>query len=162
MARFRLALVFGCVVAAFVSGGCGKKKLPPPVAPAAPSQPQPAPVVKAPGGIPQEFADLVQAKWPEAEREGREFLAKFNDASAARKSDDRAKLATAIEEARRHYSAAKDAWAEIAYWPINQLDDGKIDEKTVERCERFVRTYSGKVKGWDKKAKGLKELSTVK
>ena len=159
----RLALVT-CMLTLLLPAACGKKKKTvPPAPPSAASQPTTAqPKPKPPGGVPEEFVNLFNAKWPEAEREGNAFLAKFSDAAAARKVNDRNKLKVAIDEAAGHYRTAKDAWAEIAYWPINELDDGKIDQKTADRCERYIKRYSSKVKGWDKKAKGLKALSTVK
>ena len=157
----RLALV--TLLTLLLPAACGKKKRTAPPAPPAASKPakeQPKP--KPPGGVPHEFVNLINTKWPEAEREGDAFLAKFKEAAAARKANDRDKLKVAIDEAAGHYRIAKDAWAEIAYWPINEFDDGKIDQKTVDRCERYIKRHSSTVKGWDKKAKGLQALSTVK
>jgi hypothetical protein len=166
----RIALLMATV--ALSVPACGKKKLPPPPpppaqasSPAAPHDPAPArasPRRTAPAGIPQEFFDLFQSKWPEIEKGGQEFSKKFTEAQAAQRSGDRAKMSAAIDEASRIYRTAKDSWAEIAYWPLNNLDDGKIDQKTNDRCERFLRKYGKTVTGWDKKAKALKEFSTVK
>ena len=136
--------------------GCGRKKKPPP-APDTSTVPPAPPKVKAPAGVPQEFVDLVAAKWPGIQEEGDAFLARFAEAKAARQADDREKLQKAIEAANAHYGKVKDEWAKIAYW----ADSNDRDEQTMERCERYIKTYSGRVKGWDKKAKGLKELSTV-
>ncbi len=163
-------LRFGLLIAtlALVIPACGKKKrLPPPPpatsqAPASNPTPVKAPARTAPAGIPQEFYDLFQAKWPEIKKGGEEFSKKFTEAQTAQRAGDRAKMSSVIEEASRIYRTAKDSWAEIAYWPLNSLDDGKIDQTTHDKCERFLRQYGKTVTGWDKKAKALKELSTVK
>jgi hypothetical protein len=68
----------------------------------------------------------------------------------------------AIEEANRHFVAASDAWAEIAYWPENELGDGKIDEATAEVCRKFLERYNKTVTEWTKKNKALKEFSRSK
>lgn len=158
MTRILLCTLLALVTAA----GCGKKNKPPEVAIDTPVQKQAEQKVQAPGGVPQEFASLLAEKWPDIQKEGDAFLVRFAEASAARNANDRERLAAAIEAAAEHYRKAKDDWAEIAYWPLNAMDDGKIDQKVADKCERHMKTYSGKVKGWDKKAKGLKELSTVK
>jgi len=162
MSRFVLLIA----LSALVMAGCGKKKRPP-LPPAANPAPvsKPAPVkaqARAPAGIPQEFFDLFQANWPGIEKGGAEFSAKFTEAQAAQRSGDRAKLSAAIDEASLIYRTAKDSWAEIAYWPLNNLDDEKISQKTHDKCESFLRKYGKTVTGWDKKAKALKEFSTVK
>jgi len=165
MPRFALLLALFALVLA----GCGKKKIPIPPPPAAGSKSGSTPMpVKAstkrtaPAGIPQEFFDLFQANWADIQKGGDEFSKKFTEAQTAQRAGDRAKMATTIDEASKIYRVAKDAWAEIAYWPLNSLDDGKIDQKTHDRCETFLRTYGKTVTGWDKKAKALKEFSTVK
>ncbi|MHC4134026.1 MAG: hypothetical protein ACYTDU_08955 [Planctomycetota bacterium] len=164
MPRFALLLA----LLALVFAGCGKKKLPPPPPAASPAPTgNPAPVKAptkrtAPAGIPQEFFDLFQANWSAIEKGGNEFSKKFTEAQTAQRAGDRAKMSLAIDEASKIYRVAKDSWAEIAYWPLNNLDDGKIDEKTHDRCENFLRKYGSTVTGWDKKAKALKEFSTVK
>jgi len=159
-------------ILALLAAGCEKKRPAPvpeptkaPAAASQPSAPQPSGPkmnVPRPRNIPRELADLVQAKWPEIEKEGKKFEEQFRLASAARRSGDRAALSKAIEAASNHYDRAKELWAEVAYWPTNQLDDGKIDERTYNLCEVYLKTWSRRVHGWDKKAKGLKELSTVR
>ena len=119
--------------------------------------PKPKP---APTGVPAALKSMLDAKWPKLEAEGQKFNAKFMEAQKLR--GNRAALTKKIEEARQHYTTMKDIWAEIAYWPVNQLDDGNIDQKTHDLCERYLRSKSSVVKGWDKKAKSLKELSAVK
>lgn len=164
MSRFVLL----CALLALVTAGCGKKKMPPPPPAASPTPAtKPAPVqpsskARAPAGIPQEFFDLFQEKWPAIEKGGKEFSAKFTEAQSAQRAGNRVRMASAIDEASIIYRTAKDSWAEIAYWPLNSLDDGKIDQKTHDKCESFLRKYGSTVTGWDKKAKALKEFSTVK
>jgi hypothetical protein len=161
MPRFAILLA----LLALVFAGCGKKKLPPPPPPTAPTNPKPTPApVKrtAPAGIPQEFYDLFQAKWPDIQKGGKEFEKKFTEAQTAQRAGNRENMHAAIEEASKIYRVAKDSWAEIAYWPLNSMDDGKIDQKTMDKCEAFLRKHGKTVTGWDKKAKALKELSTVK
>lgn len=164
MLRFAVLLA----TLALVVPGCGKKGRPPPPPPTgntAPSGSRPAvkaPARTAPAGIPQEFFDLFQAKWPEIKKGGDEFSKTFAEAQTAQRAGDRTKMSAAIEEARTLYQTATDAWAEIAYWHVNNLDDGKIDQKTHDKCERFLRDYEKTVSSWGKKAKALKELSTVK
>ncbi len=114
----------------------------------------------APTGVPPVLKTMLDAKWPALEAEGKKFNAKFEEAKLVR--NNRAALTKKIEEARLHYNKMKDIWAEIAYWPTDQLDDGKMNEATYNQCERYLLTKERIVKGWDKKAKGLKELSTVK
>jgi hypothetical protein len=164
MPRFALLLA----TAMFLAAGCGKKgkpPLPPPVGTAPANNPAPvkaAPKRTAPAGIPQEFFDLFQAKWPEIQKGGEEFSKKFTEAQSAQRAGNRARMSSVIDEASKIYRTAKDSWAEIAYWPLNNLDDGKIDQKTHDKCEAFLRQYGKTVTGWDKKAKALKEFSTVK
>jgi hypothetical protein len=163
---FRFVLLFA--LSALVTVGCGKKKLPPPPPAANPapiSKPAPVraqPKATAPAGIPQEFFDLFQANWPGIEKGGAEFAAKFTEAQAAQRSGDRAKMSATIEEASKIYRTTTDAWAEIAYWPQNNLFDEKISQKTHDKCEAFLRKYGKKVTVWEKQAKALKEFSTVK
>lgn len=162
----RIVILFALL--ALVTAACGKKQMPPPPPAASPTPAaspvptQPSSKLKAPAGIPQEFFDLFQEKWPAIQAGGKEFSAKFTEAQSAQRAGNRVKMAAAIDEASKIYRTAKDSWAEIAYWPLNNLDDGKIDQKTHDKCETFLRKYGSTVTGWDKKAKALKEFSTVK
>ncbi|MDH3590270.1 MAG: hypothetical protein OER88_00210 [Planctomycetota bacterium] len=121
---------------------------------------QPKPPAPAPRGVPPALKTMLDNKWPQIEVEGKAFLVKFGEAQKLR--EDRPALSKKIEEARQHYNKAKDMWAEVAYWPTNELDDGNIDQKTYDMCERYLRTKSKVIIGWDKKAKSIKELSTVR
>jgi hypothetical protein len=140
---------------------CGKRKKPPPAIP------QPAPVVEqpkpnpipAPKEVPAELKNLVQKDWDAIAREGAAFEKAFQAAQIAKDNNDRAAMDVAIEEANRHYQAASDAWAEIAYWPDNAQDDGRIDEATAEVCRKWLGEKNTTVTGWTKKNKGLKEFS---
>jgi len=146
-----------------VAPACGRKKKPPlpttqPVveAPAGPAK------VKAPPGVPQALKDLVQSEWSGIEKEGDLFVASFKEAQAAKEKDDRSAMDVAIAEANKHYKAACDAWAVIAYWPDNELGDGKIDEATAEVCRKWLDSYNKKVEDWTKKNKGLVQFSRNK
>jgi hypothetical protein len=152
-------ILFCALIALVVAAGCGKKKRPPDASVETPVQ-KPAEVKKAtaPGGVPQAFVDLVEAKWPEIKKEGDAFLAKFAEFSKARGENDREKMATAGAAAKEHFNTASEEWAKIAYWP----DDNDVDDATREKCEKYIRNKSAEVKGWMKKSKGIKELSTVK
>jgi len=162
MARFA---TLGLLVL-FAVAACGKKKGPPPAAvtpqPAqAPAQPQP-PKAQPPGGVPAALTALLEAEWPGIKKNGEAFEAKFEEASKARASGDREAMNAAVEEARKLYQDAAEGWAKIIYWPDDQVDEGKMDETAAEACRKYLRTYERTVEGWNKKAKGLKEISTVK
>jgi len=159
MARFA---TFGLLVL-FAVAACGKKKGPPPaVTPQAQAPVQQTPKVEAPGGVPAALTALLEAEWPGIKKNGDAFLEKFDEASKARASGDREAMIAAVEEARKLYQDAAEGWAKIIYWPDDQVDDGKMDETTAEACRKYLRSYERTVEGWNKKAKGLKEISTVK
>ena len=168
MSRFALLFALSALaLSVLVTAGCGKKMLPPPPAasPAPASNPAPVqaqPKVRAPAGIPQEVFDVFHENWPGIEKGGAEFSAKFTEAQAAQRSGDRAKMSAVIDEASLIYRTTTDSWAEIAYWPQNKLFDEKISQKTHDKCEAFLRKYGKTVTVWEKKAKALKEFSTVK
>lgn len=144
-----------------VAPACGRKKAPPPVDQPAPAAQPPVgpPKINAPKEVPSELKTLVERKWDGIAREGNAFLDKFKEATTARESNDRAAMDVAIEAANRHYQTASEAWAEIAYWPDNELADGKIDEATAEACRKWLDTYNKRVDEWTKKNKGLAQYS---
>jgi len=145
-----------------VAPACGRKKQPP-AAPSPVSQtPVGPPKIQAPAGVPQELKDLVQREWDRIAKEGDLFLVKFKEAEAARANEDRTAMDAAIEEANEHYKTAQDMWAEITYWPDNELGDGKIDEATAEECRKWLGIYNKRVDEWTKKNKALKEYSRNK
>jgi len=146
-----------------VAPACGRKKTPPPAnTQPVVETPVAAPRINAPPGVPQELKDLVQRDWDKIVKEGDLFLAKFKEAQTAKEADDRAAMDVAIEEANHHYQLAADMWAEIAYWPDNEVGDGNIDEATADACRSWLGTYNRRVDEWTKKNKGLKEFSRNK
>lgn len=142
-----------------VAPACGRKKAPPPAAPPVSQAPVGPPKINAPKEVPLELKTLVERKWDGIARDGNAFLEKFKEATNAKESNDRAAMDIAIEDANRHYQVASEAWAEIAYWPDNELADGKIDEATAEVCRRWLDTYNKRVDEWTKKNKGLAQFS---
>jgi len=146
---------FVMVLAAFA--GCEKKKLPeePNAVPVKKDPVKKNPVVKAPSTVPKSLEALFNQKWPLIEKEGADFTARFNEASAAKKADDRDTLDTKIAEANKHFIKLADMWAEIAYG----FDE---DGPEADACRRFLSPYEKRVKTWSKKNKGLKELSRAK
>jgi hypothetical protein len=146
-----------------VAPACGRKAPPPPAEiPSQPQTPVGPPKISAPPGVPQELKDLVQKDWDKIVKEGNAFLAKFKEAQTAKENNDRAAMDGAIDDANKHYQAAADMWAEIAYWPDNARDDGTIDDATAEACKKWLGTYERTVEEWTKKNKGLKEFSRSK
>ncbi len=142
-----------------VAPACGRKKQPPPApAPAPVAAPKPSPV-QAPKEVPAELKNLVQKEWDKIAAAGAAFEKKFQEANIARDNNDREAMDVAIEDANRHYQAATDAWAEIAYWPDNAVGDGKIDEVTAEVCRKWLERYNKDVDGWTKKNKALAQFS---
>ena len=149
------------LVLLLVAPACGRKKAPPPAdlpKPAANEPPKPPPIT-APKEVPAALKNLVQREWDAIVREGDAFLKKFQEAQIARENNDRAAMDVAIEDANRHYQAASEAWAKIAYWPDDELDAGRIDEATAEVCRKWLGEYNRRVDEWTKKNKGLKEYS---
>jgi len=148
-----LALVF-CVA-------CDKKSKQAPQPTTTGSPPEAVPAKKstpAPKGVPQQLKDMVDSTWPKIQVEADAFLQEFTLASKAKAVNDRASMDKSVNAASLHYNKAADMWAEIAYWPSNELKD----DKQIDACERFLRKWEHKVQGWAKKAKGLKEFSRVK
>jgi hypothetical protein len=142
---------------------CGRRKKPPPPAEnthvVEPPKPNPIP---APKEVPAELKNLVQKEWDKIARDGAAFEKSFQAAQIAKDNSDRGAMDIAIEDANRHFQAASEAWAEIAYWPDNAKDDGKIDEATCEVCKKWLEEKNRTVEGWTKKNKGLKEFSRNK
>jgi hypothetical protein len=106
--------------------------------------------------VPQALVDLVARKWPDIEKAGKEFEAKFSEADVAKAAGDREKMSAAIDAARDAFETAMEGWNEIYY----SVDD--YPEAQAEACRQYLRTWNSKVDAWMKKAKGLKEVSTIK
>ncbi len=158
-------LVLAAALIVFIA--CGKKEKTPPV-PTTNNNPAPKadnPEPKKPSGsssVPQAFKDRIATAWPAIEDKGNRFLGKFKEAQTHQRSGDRAKMQSAIEDASKLFRDAKDEWAVIVYWVVDEEDAGRLTEKGAEACNRHLRQYERRVKDWEKKAKALKELSTVR
>lgn len=94
------------------------------------AEPAKAPVKKetpkAPAGVPAEFKALFDKNWPAVKAAGDEFNEAFNDAKVAKKSNDRAAMDKAVATAQKQLTILQDKWAEVSYWPDNNLEN---DEK---------------------------------
>lgn len=145
-----------------VAPSCGRKNQPPPAPPPVSNAPVGPPKVQPPPGVPAALGQLLDREWPLIARDGEAFLAKFKDFENARAAGDRALMSGLADDAGDLYEAALARWAEVTYWPDNQLDAGKIDEATHEACQEFLRKYEKDVNGWTKKSKVIKEFTTVK
>jgi len=115
--------------------------------------------VSVPKDIPAAFKTIIEANWPLVEKAGESFDKNFTIAAAAKRAGDRSAMNDAVNAASKDLQVLQDKWAEVSYWPINNLED---DEKLQEKCLRSISKYERKVKRWVKKAKGLKEFSQVK
>ena len=115
--------------------------------------------VSVPKDIPAEFKTIIETNWPLVEKAGESFDKNFTIAAAAKRAGDRSAMNDAVNDASKDLQVLQDKWAEVSYWPINNLED---DEKLQEKCLRSISKYERKVKKWVKKAKGLKEFSQVK
>ena len=115
-----------------------------------------APSIKTPIGVPKELGARVAEAWPGIEEQGKIFVARFHEASAARSSGDLAKMDVAVQAAKQAYMQATEGWNEIYY----SVDD--LPEEQAERCRRFLRKWNKQVDGWTKQAKALKEFSRAK
>jgi 16S rRNA (cytosine967-C5)-methyltransferase len=151
MVRSLPVLLLFALVAACDKG----KTLPPPPAPQ-PKVEESAPSIKTPIGVPKELGAKVAEAWPQIEEQGKIFVVKFNEASAARASGDLAKMDEAVQAAQQAYIKATEGWNEIYY----SVDD--LPEEEAERCRRFLRRWNKQVDGWTKQAKALKEFSRAK
>jgi hypothetical protein len=113
-----------------------------------------------PSDIPPQIKDAVERVWPKMEAAGAEIEAAFKSAQASREAG---KPPSAADVTRaKNAQAQTEEWAEI--WNVlNDLaDDGKISKTAQKKTETFLRAYDQKITAWNKKAKGIKELSTVK
>ena len=113
-----------------------------------------------PSDIPPEIKAAVEKVWPKMEAAGAEIEAAFKSAQASRAAG---KPPSAADVTRAKEAQAKtEEWAEI--WNVlnDLIDDGKISKSAQSKTERYLRTYDNKITSWNKKAKGIKELSTVK
>ena len=146
------------VLFTFVACDKASRKAPP--APVVENTPKTPPKKKkpAPKGVPQELHDMVEAGWPAIEAFGDTFVAEFNKATKAKAANDRDTMDTAVAAASKAYRSAVDKWAEIAYWPTNTLDD----DAQIESCDRYLRKWEKKFKGWTKKSKALAQFQRAK
>lgn len=141
---------------------CDKKSKAPRVDEAPTSQPTSKKAdfkVSAPKEIPAAFKTIIETNWPLVEKAGGSFDEDFKLAAAAKRAGDRGAMSDAVNSASKNLQVLQDRWAEVSYWPINNLEN---DEKLQEKCLRFISKYERKVKKWVKKAKGLKEFSQVR
>ena len=151
-------ILFALTLLLFVA--CDKKRKAPALPANNPEANKPAPVKKAapaPKGVPQQLHDMVAKSWPEIEKLGNTFLAEFDKATKAKASGDRETMDKAVTAASSAFNSAAEKWAEIAYWPSNELND----DAQIEKCDRYLRQWEKKVKGWQKKAKGLAQFQRV-
>lgn len=155
-APMRLATITAALFLFVVA--CEKKTSTPKATPEA-TPAQKVPVSTAPKGIPAEFKALFDKHWPDVKKLGAQFEESFDEAKAAKAANDREKMDKAVTEAKKAYTALQDKWAEVVYWPQNNLEN---DPKLQDKCDRWISKYEHKIKAWNKKAKGLKEFSRVK
>ena len=113
-----------------------------------------------PSDIPPEIKAAVESAWPKMEAAGAEIEAAFKSAQAARAAGKPPSSADVTRA--KNAQAQTEEWAEI--WNVlnDLVDDGKISKAAQSKTERFLRAYDQKISAWNKKAKGIKELSTVK
>jgi len=146
----------------FVAVGCGKKTGTTKKQPAntGGGEPVKASVPSAPAGIPPEIKAAVDRVWPTMEAAGEEIEAAFKSAQASRAAGNPPSGADVTRA--KNAQAKTEEWAEI--WNVlNDLADaGKISDSARKKTERYLRDYDRKIKKWNDKAKGIKELSTVK
>lgn len=113
-----------------------------------------------PSDIPPQIKAAVEKAWPNIEAAGVEIEAAFKNAQASRAAG---KPPSSADVTRAKDAQAKtEEWAEI--WNVfnDLVDDGKISKAAQSKTDRFLRAYDKKISAWNKKAKGIKELSTVK
>ncbi|MHC4931323.1 MAG: hypothetical protein ACYTGV_03940 [Planctomycetota bacterium] len=144
------------ILLAFVAACDKGKSLPPPPAAPQPKVEESTPSIKTPIGVPKDLGARVAEAWPAIEEQGKLFVKRFNEASAARSSGDLAKMDEAVQAAQQAYIKATESWNEIYY----SVDD--LPEDQAERCRRFLRKWNKQVDGWTKQAKALKEFSRAK
>ena len=157
-----IALLLAALVLAVPACGRRKKPPPPPVETTPVVEPPKPNPIPAPKEVPAELKRLVEKEWDAIVKEGSAFERSFQAAQVAKDSGDRAAMDVAIDDANRHFQAASEAWAAIAYWPDDAVQDGKIDEATAEVCRKWLEPKNKDVEGWTKKNKGLKEFSRNK
>ncbi|MHC4956641.1 MAG: hypothetical protein ACYTGZ_22610 [Planctomycetota bacterium] len=159
-----LPLILVLSIVAVVATGCDKNAGTPKrdqnPAPGTGTQPDKSAMEEAPQGIPPEIEAAVKRVWPTIEAAGAEVEAAFASAKTARAAGNPPSGA----DVQKSIDAMEnfDKWAEI--WNVynDMVDDKKIGKSAQRKTERYLGTYERQVKGWVKKAKGIKELSTVK
>ena len=131
----------GTVIALALLVGCEKKKLPqqPPPTSTNPAPKRDTPKVSAPASVPQGLVDDFNRHWPEIEKLGTSFDAKFKEA-------DKLKAAGELDQLDKVIEAAND----------------EDNEAQAAACRRFLSPYEKRIKGWRAKNKGLKEISRAK
>ena len=155
-------LVFApfALIALFALVACGGERKAPPRPAGIESQPDRSmpkvPEISAPATVPAQLKARVAREWPAIEELGRQFDAKFEEASKARTAGDRASLSNAAEEGGKLYGRLADDWAAI-YYSVDDLSD-----ETAEACRRWLRTYNRKVDSWKNRSKALKEFSSAR
>jgi len=158
----QLLLLITLALIPFVAVGCDKKtgttkKQP---APTGGGQPAKMSEPSAPAGIPPQIKAAVERVWPTIEAAGEEIDAAFKNAQASRAAGNPPSSADVTRA--KNAQAKTEEWAEI--WNVlNDLADAnKISDTDRRKTENYLRKYDKKIKKWNDKAKGIKELSTVK
>ena len=158
----QLLLLITLALIPFVAVGCDKKTGSTRKKPANTGSNQPAKSSEptAPAGIPPQIKAAVDRAWPTIEAAGEEIDAAFKSAQAAR---DAGNPPSSADVTRAKNAQAKtEEWAEIWNVLYDLADAGKITEADRKKTESYLRKYDKKIKKWNDKAKGIKELSTVK
>jgi len=157
-------LLLALALIPFVAVGCDKKTGTTNTTPAGTSGGTPKSTTSSlpalPSDIPPQIKSAVEKVWPKMEAAGAEIEAAFKNAQASR---DAGKPPSSEDVTRaKNAQSQTEEWAEI--WNVlNDLsDDGKISAAARKKTEAFLRAYDQKITDWNKKAKGIKELSTVK
>jgi hypothetical protein len=150
----------GMVIALALLVGCEKKKLPqePPPTNTNPTPKKDTPKVSAPATVPQGLVDEFNRYWPEIEKLGASFEAKFKEADKLRAAGELDQLDKVIEAANDDFIKLSDIWAKVTY--SDAIDED--NEAQAAACRRFLSPYEKRIKGWRAKHKGLKEISRAK
>jgi hypothetical protein len=157
-------LILALALLPFVAVGCDKKTgtSGTPVTPASTSgsEPKKADMPPAPGGVSPAIQAAVEREWPKVEAAGAEVEAAFKNVETAR-SQGKPPSAADVTRAKDAQSKTEE-WANIWNDFNDMVDAKKITKSQAAATERYLQEYDRKVQKWQKLAKTIKELSTVK